>query len=155
MDDFTTTDMGVPDDDSGDNPLNSLLRSLGIGGGEPDPAEVRAHQMGHLTGDLSMDPADAEQIMLIVDQPQEADDSETPESFLRKSVSRTLLGALSEIFHGIHFAERTGAPLDAIMDPEVIRRCLLAGLGAWRLAVDATAEAAGVEVPDDVSALVE
>ncbi len=153
MDDMTPRDMPGPDD------LMALMRALGFGGPEVDPAEVRAHELAHFTDDLGMDVETAVRLLDIADSAEYAvrpdtvptDEHELSEYIVKQSLAGGLNAQVKHTFEVIHHAEQAGVPLDAVMDdPEIIRRQYRAFLLAWDRCV---ADAVTVTVPDDISSL--
>jgi hypothetical protein len=130
MDDFTSAD--TTPDPSDDNPLMALMRAMGMT--VPDAATMRQHHKDHLTGELGLPDDEAERLMIITEQTSTApaDGSIlTDQETLRVCVTRATRSALGDVFGNLR-----------------------ALLGAWDLAVAATADSLDVTVPDDVSSLV-
>ena len=151
MDDFTTADM--PDDVP--EPLRRLLGMFT----QPDPAEVRRHEMAHLTDDLSIDQDKAVRILDIARGGEKGvkmdawpeDDDAFRDLVIRNAMAGAMLEQVKYTFGLIHYVEDQGIPLDAMTDPDAVRRCFDAFLAAWDKVV---VDAAEVTVPDDASALI-
>lgn len=154
MDDFTKADM--PDEVP--EPIKRLLEAFGMGPA-PDPAEVRAHEMGHFTDDLGIDQDKAVRILDIANSAVRAlPVSETPsgdalvDHIIRMSMAAAIESQVRHTFGAIHFAEERGVPVDAVINMDSMRECFDGFLAAWdRVVVDS----AEVIVPDDISSLVE
>lgn len=134
-----------------------LKRLLGLV--QPDPAEMRAHYLGHLTDDIGLDQETAVRLLDIAESlvlGAKRDDTPTGDDMrdyiIRMSLAQGLKGQLAHAFDGIHFAETQGVPVPSVLDLDHVRECLTQFLAAWDKCVT---DAVEVEVPDDISALVE
>lgn len=157
MDDFTPQDMGADDE----NPLAALFRALTGGGSAPDPAEVRRHEMSHLTDDLGVDQDMAVRFHAILEEQagqRQRFSTMTAEDWTTDMLKRAALAEFANscirpAFDAIHRCEAMGIPLDAVLNVEDARGKIRLLVDAWAEVTDAVVDTLSVAVPDDISSL--
>lgn len=146
MDDFTSADLG----DDGDD-LTAMLQALF---GAPDPAALREHYLGHLRDDLGLDDETAGRLLAIDEMASPGfTEMDTEDKVLRAALHQFTKSALDGLFNAIHHAEGIGAPIDSVIDCEVVAERATTLLAVWDRVNGAVADATTVEVPDDISSL--